>query len=369
MKLSKIIKKGIMMVLFVFLSLNFPNTHVNVQASVEAKEVIEQQLFGKDGKTSIDVSQYQLNKTETKQIVTELQKDYGTIGLMECTYQTDESGSVQTIKVQTDESLKSVISEINEIEEKTDADDSQEKLKQQVISDYVKLQKYYEANPDYFGVAVPYFADKDTEETPLGAIIELAELDENNLNLNQLDQTILGIKYSLEMYVKNYGENLLKIKDEILSKTDDDMSEIEKLLVIHDALANRTSFDTDYLEENGNGGSGFLSSTVFGALNNKKAICLGYAAAYAYLVQNMHPEIYKHADGTWKTKEEVGDDYIIDYSKYTNGNPHYMNVVKINGNWYYLDPSFDDSKIDEVARLRTQTDGNCSHRFFLVYRR
>ena len=79
----------------------------------------------------------------------------------------------------------------------------------------------------------------------------------------------------------------------------------------------------------------------------------------------MHPEIYKHADGTWKTKEEVGDDYIIDYSKYTNGNPHYMNVVKINGNWYYLDPSFDDSKIDEVARLRTQTDGNCSHRFFL----
>ena len=225
MKLSKIIKKGIMMVLFVFLSLNFPNTHVNVQASVEAKEVIEQQLFGKDGKTSIDVSQYQLNKTETKQIVTELQKDYGTIGLMECTYQTDESGSVQTIKVQTDESLKSVISEINEIEEKTDADDSQEKLKQQVISDYVKLQKYYEANPDYFGVAVPYFADKDTEETPLGAIIELAELDENNLNLNQLDQTILGIKYSLEMYVKNYGENLLKIKDEILSKTDDDMSE------------------------------------------------------------------------------------------------------------------------------------------------
>ena len=51
MKLSKIIKKGIMMVLFVFLSLNFPNTHVNVQASVEAKEVIEQQLFGKDGKT------------------------------------------------------------------------------------------------------------------------------------------------------------------------------------------------------------------------------------------------------------------------------------------------------------------------------
>lgn len=59
---------------------------------------------------------------------------------MECTYQTDESGSVQTIKVQTDESLKSVISEINEIEEKTDADDSQEKLKQQVISDYVELR-------------------------------------------------------------------------------------------------------------------------------------------------------------------------------------------------------------------------------------
>ena len=58
------------------------------------------------------------------------------------------------------------------------------------------------------------------------------------------------------------GRIFLKIKDEILSKTMMICQEIEKLLVIHDALANRTSFDTDYLEENGNGGSGFLSSTV-----------------------------------------------------------------------------------------------------------
>ena len=377
MKIGKVIKRGIMIALFVFLSLKSQSSHINAQekTKADAKQIIEQQLFGKDGKTSIDISQYKLDKTKAKEIVTTLQKDYGTTGLMKCTYQTDGNGSVQTIKVQTDESLKSVIKEVNELEEDTGSDDSsgkdtdtdasQEQLKQQVISDYAELQKYYEANPDYFGVAVPYFADKDTEETPLGAIIELADLDKDNLDLNQLDQTILGMKNGLEMYIQYYGKDLLKIRDEILAKTDDKMSEIEKLLVVHDTLARRVSFDTDYLEPDGNGGGGFLSSTIFGALNNKSAICLGYAAAYGYLVQNMYPDIYKHSDGTWKTKEEVGDDYIIDYAKYINGNPHYMNVIKLNGNWYYLDPSFDDIKIDQVVGLRTQTDGNCSHKFFL----
>lgn len=384
MKVSKIIKQGIMIALFVFLSLKSQSTHVNAQEKTraDAKQMIEQQLFGKDGKTSIDVSQYDLEKSDAKQIVTKLQKDYGTTGLIKCTYQTDDDGTVQTIKVQTDESLKSVIKEVNELEEDTsddnnstdtgsdgdtgeDTDESQEQLKQQVISDYAELQKYYEANPDYFGVAVPYFTDKDTEETPLGAIIELADLDKDNLDLNQVDQTIVGMKNGLEMYVQYYGEDLLKIKDEMLAKTDDKMSEIEKLLVVHDALARLVTFDTDYLEPDGNGGGGFLSSTIFGALNNKKAICLGYAAAYGYLVQNMYPDIYKHSDGTWKTKEEVGDDYMIDYAKYLKGNPHYMNVIKLNGNWYYLDPSFDDIKIDQIVCLRTQTDGNCSHKFFL----
>lgn len=379
MKNHKAIKRIIMIILFAVLSLKSQSTHVNAddKTKTDAKRVIEQQMFGKDNRQTINVSKYQLKKTEVQKIVTNLQKDYNATDLMKCSYKVDEQGTVENIKVQTDESYRSVIKEVNELEEDTDdsdnsngsddntTDDSEEELKQQVISHYAQLQKYYEDNPDYFGVAVPYFTDKDTEETPLGAIIELADLDKDNLDMDQLDQTITGMKSGLEMYVKYYGPELLNIKQEILSKTDDKMSEIEKLLVIHDALARHTSFDTDYLEPNGNGGSGFLSSTIFGTLNQKKAICLGYAATYAYFVQNMYPEIYKHEDGTWKTKEEVGDDYIIDYAKYINGNPHYMNVIKLNGKWYYLDPSFDDIKIDQVVGLRTQTDGNCSHKFFL----
>ena len=42
-----------------------------------------------------------------------------------------------------------------------------------------------------------------------------------------------------------------------------------------------------------------------------------------------------------------------------------MDVIKLDGKWYYLDPSFDDIKFDQVVLLRTQTDGNCSHQFFL----
>lgn len=377
-KKHRTIKRIMMITMFACLSLKSQGAHVNAQDKTNVvKKTIEQQLFGKDTRQSIDVSKYQLKEDQAKKIVTGLQKDYGAAGLMKCTYKTNEDGIVSKIKVQTDESYQSVIKQVNELDESSDdsgsvddskddsTDNAQEQLKQQVISDYAELQKYFEDNPDYFGVAVPYFTDKDTEETPLGAIIELADLDEDNLDMEQLDQTICGIKQALEMYVQYYGEDLLKIKDEILAKTDDQMTEIEKLLVVYDELARRATFDTDYLEKTGNGGGGLLSSTAFGALNQGKAICLGYAAAYGYLVQNMYPEIYKHEDGTWKTKEEVGDDYMIDYAKYIKGNPHYMNVIKLEGKWYYLDPSFDDIKFDQVVLLRTQTDGNCSHQFFL----
>lgn len=366
MKKNNKIKQAIMIMIIAFLSVKSQSTHVNAQekSKTDAKQTIEQQLFGKDAKETVNVSKYHLKRSQAKQIITRLEKDYHVTGLIKCTYQTDEDGTVNRIKVQTDESLRSVIEEVND-QWDDNTDDSEDQMKKQVIADYAQLQQFYEANPDYFGVPVPFFTDKDTDETPLGAIIELADLDEDNLDLEELDQTICGIKQALEMYIQYYGEEFLKIRDEILAQTDDKMSEIEKLLVVHDELARRTAFDTDYLEKTGTGGGGLLSSTGFGALNAKKAICLGYAATYGYFVQYMHPEIYKNEDGSWKTKEEVGDNYIIDYAKYINGNPHYMNVIKLEDKWYYLDPSFDDIKFDQVVGLRSQMDGSCSHQFFL----
>lgn len=308
MKKNNKIKQAIMIMIIAFLSVKSQSTHVNAQekSKTDAKQTIEQQLFGKDAKETVNVSKYHLKRSQAKQIITRLEKDYHVTGLIKCTYQTDEDGTVNRIKVQTDESLRSVIEEVND-QWDDNTDDSEDQMKKQVIADYAQLQQFYEANPDYFGVPVPFFTDKDTDETPLGAIIELADLDEDNLDLEELDQTICGIKQALEMYIQYYGEEFLKIRDEILAQTDDKMSEIEKLLVVHDELARRTAFDTDYLEKTGTGGGGLLSSTGFGALNAKKAICLGYAATYGYFVQYMHPEIYKNEDGSWKTKEEVGD--------------------------------------------------------------
>ena len=52
----------------------------------------------------------------------------------------------------------------------------------------------------------------------------------------------------------------------------------------------------------------FVESTAFGALVRRNSLCIGYSAAYTYLVQWAFPDIYREggtADGAWKTKNEV----------------------------------------------------------------
>lgn len=45
---------------------------------------------------------------------------------------------------------------------------------QTVYAHYAELQAYYESEPEYFGLPCPYFTSKDTETSPIGAILAVA---------------------------------------------------------------------------------------------------------------------------------------------------------------------------------------------------
>lgn len=146
-------------------------------------------------------------------------------------------------------------------------------------------------------------------------------------------------------------------------------------------------------KENGSQSAMTLASSIInlwegshvGALAYRTAVCLGYSNAYVYLVQYLYDDIYRNADGTWKTYEQLNSgsegswDAIVDYTRITFNaevtmygvtqenfqSDHYWNAVKIDGNWYYVDPCYVDVYVEVMARDRVETNGNVNHLYFM----
>ena len=155
----------------------------------------------------------------------------------------------------------------------------------------------------------------------------------------------------------------------------------------------------------------YWEGTQFGAFGMGTSVCLGYSRAFSYLVQCLDKDIYLKDpskgydskktvtadDGTtsevcdnWKTAKELyygSDDKTLDINAgYTVdlvrisfqsnvtmygeeqedfGSDHYWNAVKVDGQWYYVDPCYTDVYTEVMSRDRVETDGDMNHVFFL----
>ena len=45
---------------------------------------------------------------------------------------------------------------------------------------------------------------------------------------------------------------------------------------------------------------------------------------------------------------------------------HFWNAVRVDGEWYYIDPTYNDVYVEVMKRDRVETDGNMSHLYFLM---
>lgn len=143
---------------------------------------------------------------------------------------------------------------------------------------------------------------------------------------------------------------------------------------------------------------GYWEGNQFGALAEGKAVCMGYAKAYAYLVQCISPEYYGvNGAGTdmtvssnWKKAADlyydeegnldINQDYNVDMVRITfqadvkmYGEPqpefnsdHFWNAVKVDGVWYYIDPCYTDVWSEVMNRDRAETDGYMNHTYFMI---
>lgn len=98
----------------------------------------------------------------------------------------------------------------------------------------------------------------------------------------------------------------------------------ERVLYIHDVVVNRTAYTLT---------GGEHIRDIDGVLINGKALCEGYAKTFAYLCQLVGIETFC----------VIGD---------ADG-PHMWNMVKLGGDWYHMDTTFDDPISDFPMRRYT----------------
>lgn len=120
-----------------------------------------------------------------------------------------------------------------------------------------------------------------------------------------------------------------------LEGIDDTMSAYDVLLRLHVKVISKVDYDTIALnkEEAAGYDREKIDSlrSIYGVFVEGKAVCEGYARAMQYLLQKCGIECAEAAG------------YILKENGENGGGAHAWNIVKIDGDYYYLDTTWDDS--------------------------
>ncbi len=146
-------------------------------------------------------------------------------------------------------------------------------------------------------------------------IVEAEYVKQINVEYEELNISLMAVTTMLEE-VNN-----------ILACVDNSMTDLEKALVVHDYFVTNYCYDKTY-----------SIYTKEGMFTNKTGVCAAYAEAYQYIM-----------------KDKLGFQCITVSSYEMN---HAWNMLKIDGEWYHVDVTWDDPVPD--------IPGRAVHRFFLL---
>ena len=130
--------------------------------------------------------------------------------------------------------------------------------------------------------------------------------------------------FTKEEYDERKAE-LDAVCDEVIASLSDPDDEWQTELEIHDYIVENCGY---YIAENAH-----VYSSAYGALVNGEAACEGYSKAMQLLLDRAGIENYIICGKTTNQDGEIG--------------PHMWNVVKINGDFYHVDCTWDDPNTGE----------------------
>ena len=140
-----------------------------------------------------------------------------------------------------------------------------------------------------------------------------------------------GDSYVLEEFrnqvvLRNATERVEEVREILADRVYS--NEVEKIRMVHDYLVNNLEYD---------GSDESTAYSIYGALVNKRAVCEGYAKAFKYVLDEMN----------------IPCILVRGIAKNTEGESegHAWNYVKINGEWYAVDVTWDDPVITGVGTI------------------
>lgn len=137
--------------------------------------------------------------------------------------------------------------------------------------------------------------------------------------------------------VPDMYEELISVADSVIENIPDG-SDYDKVLYVHDYLIENTIYDTESAES----GDTWIAGTAYSCLVKGSAVCQGYAEAFQYIMNRIGIE-----------------------SGICTGSNHAWNYVNIDGEYYWIDVTWDDNDTtlpehtyflcDDNMLLRTRT--------------
>ncbi len=180
-------------------------------------------------------------------------------------------------------------------------------------------------------------------EDPYGKVLNILRLEqlaftqvsdwdwEYNLDTQGLDTIAFKYRFTADE-VSSMNIASEKAAKEIMAGITPDMDDYEKLKYFHDWLVLNCETSTTYE----------YADTIYGALVQKEALCEGYAKAFSYLC---------NLAGIENTLV-AGETNV----------PHVWNMVKLGGNWYHVDVTWDDAD----DRLREAYPDVVLYQYFMI---
>ena len=137
-------------------------------------------------------------------------------------------------------------------------------------------------------------------------------------------------------------------REEIYAQMPEGLNDYQKVVYLNDYLVDNVDYDLEYESKDAED----LIHTAYGALVRGVAVCDGYSYAMKYLLNGLGIDCV------------VGAGYVVNSSGHQEG--HMWNYVKLYGNWYGVDVTWNDPTDPFIAFLPEEEVIALKHKYLLI---
>jgi transglutaminase/protease-like cytokinesis protein 3 len=175
----------------------------------------------------------------------------------------------------------------------------------------------------------------------------------------EVDTALILNAYRSGQYDTLTGKNsaVLKTCVEVINNTiKPDMSNYDKELAIHDWIIEWADYDTEVVNRSPNAKPNPDNDNPYGVLVGRRGVCDGYSTTFKLFMDMLGIECITVLGSSFEGQDEITVRGIV----FNNLDVHGWNMVKLDGEWYCVDLSwndiFDDNEVNRHYYFNVTSD-------------